>query len=88
MTHWDTSSGHTTSCRNRVPTWSAPLSRQHEHNAAQDEQQSHSLKRTKHIKMKYIFIEDKVDQREVTIEHCLTGQMWTDINTKPKQGMV
>jgi hypothetical protein len=36
---------------------------------------------TKHIKVKYCFIKDKVDQVEVTIEYCLTGQMWTDINT-------
>jgi hypothetical protein len=43
-----------------------------------------SSKRTKHIKVKYFFIKDKVDQGEATIEHCLTGQMWTAINTKPK----
>jgi hypothetical protein len=47
-----------------------------------------SSKRTKHIKAKYFFIEDKVDQGEVTIERCLTRQVWTDINTKPKQGIV
>jgi hypothetical protein len=46
-----------------------------------------SSKRTKHIKVKYFFIKDKVDQGEVTIEHCPTEQMWTDINTKPKQGL-
>ena len=47
-----------------------------------------SSKRTKHIKVKYFFIIDKVDQGKVTIEHCPTEQMWTDINTKPKQGLV
>ncbi len=47
-----------------------------------------SSKRTKHIKVKYFFIKDKANQGEVTIEHCPTGQMWTDINTKPKQGKV
>ncbi len=47
-----------------------------------------SLKRTKHIKVKYFFVKDKVDQGEITIEHCPTKQMWTDINTKPKQGLV
>ena len=31
---------------------------------------------------------DKVDRGEITIEHCPTEQMWTDINTKPKQGAV
>ena len=47
-----------------------------------------SSKRTKHIKVKYFFVKDKVDQGEITIEHCPTEQMWTDINTKPKQGLV
>jgi hypothetical protein len=42
-----------------------------------------SSKHTKHIKVKYLFIINKVDQGEVTIKHCPTGQMWTDINTKP-----
>ena len=45
-----------------------------------------SSKRTKHIKVKYYFIKDKVDQKEITIEHCPTKQMWTDINTKHKTG--
>ena len=43
-----------------------------------------SSKRTKHIKVKYYLIKDKVDREEITIEHCPTDQMWTDINTKPK----
>jgi hypothetical protein len=47
-----------------------------------------SSKRTKHIKVKYFLIKDKVDQEEITIEHCPTEQMWTDINMKPKQGAV
>jgi hypothetical protein len=47
-----------------------------------------SSKRTKHIKVKYILIKDKVDREEITIEHCPTEQMWTDINTKPKQEAV
>jgi hypothetical protein len=34
-----------------------------------------SSKQTKHIKVKYFFIKDKVDQGEVTIKHCSTGQM-------------
>ncbi len=37
--------------------------------------------------MKYFFIKDKVDQGEITIKHCPTEQMWTDINTKTKQGL-
>ncbi len=47
-----------------------------------------SSKQTKHIKVKYFFVKDKVNQGEVTIEHCPTEQMWTNINTKPKQGQV
>ncbi len=47
-----------------------------------------SSKRTKHIKVKHFFNKDKFNQGEVTIKHCLTRQMWTDINTKPKQGLV
>ncbi len=47
-----------------------------------------SSKRTKHIKVKYFLIKDKVDREEVTIEHCPTEQMWTDINTEPKQGAI
>jgi hypothetical protein len=47
-----------------------------------------SLKHTKHIKVKYSFIKDKVDQGEITIEYSPTKQMWTDINMKSKQGLV
>ena len=49
---------------------------------------ANSSKRTKHIKVKYIFIKDKVNRKEITIKHCLTKQMWTGINTKPKHGTV
>jgi hypothetical protein len=38
--------------------------------------------------VKYFIIKDKVDQKEITIKHCPTEQMWTDLNTKPKQGAV
>jgi hypothetical protein len=50
--------------------------------------QASSSKHTMHIKVKYNFIKDKVGQGETTIKHCPTKQMWTDINTKPKQGLV
>jgi hypothetical protein len=33
-------------------------------------------------------VKDKIDQGEIIVEHCPTEQMWTDINTKPKQGTV
>jgi hypothetical protein len=45
-----------------------------------------SSKQTKHIKVKYFLIKDKVNREEITIEHCPTEQMRMDINTKPKQG--
>jgi len=38
--------------------------------------------------VKYYPIKDKIDRGEITIKHCPTEQMWTDINTKPKQGAV
>jgi hypothetical protein len=47
-----------------------------------------SSKRTKYIKVKYFYIKENVDNGEIEIEHCLTEQMWTDINTKPKQGAI
>ncbi len=34
-----------------------------------------SSKGTKHIKVKYLFIKDKVRQGDITIEHCPTKQM-------------
>ena len=41
---------------------------------------------TKHVKMKYYFITDRVQHGEVVVEHMPTEQMWIDVNTKPKQG--
>ena len=45
-----------------------------------------SSKRTKHIKHKYFFVTDKIEEGEVSVEYKPTTEMWTDINTKPKQG--
>jgi hypothetical protein len=50
--------------------------------------QASSSKHTKHIKVNYYFIKDKVGQGEISIKHCPTDLMWTDINTKLKQGLV
>jgi hypothetical protein len=47
-----------------------------------------SSKRAKHIKVKYFLIKDKVDQEEITIKHCPTEQMWTDINTNVKRYLI
>jgi hypothetical protein len=46
-----------------------------------------SGKKTKHIKAKFFFIKDKVDEGEMQIFDCPTGQMWADVLTKPLQGM-
>ena len=45
-----------------------------------------SSKRTKHIKSKYFFIKDKVEQGEIEIRKKDTDDMWCDVCTKPKQG--
>lgn len=45
-----------------------------------------ALKHTKHIKVRYFFIKDKVDQKEVALKYCPTKEIWADILTKPKQG--
>ncbi len=47
-----------------------------------------SSKHTKHIKVKYFLIKDKVDWDKITIEHFPINQMWMDIKTEPKQGTV
>jgi hypothetical protein len=43
-------------------------------------------KKTKHIKAKFVFIKDRVDDGEVKIVHCPTKEMWADLRTKPLQG--
>eukprot|EP00984_Skeletonema_dohrnii_P016801 scaffold7524_cov79-Skeletonema_dohrnii-CCMP3373.AAC.1 len=49
-----------------------------------------SSKRTKHIRIKYFLVTDRVAQAltqgDIVIEHKPTGEMWIDMNTKPKQG--
>ncbi len=47
-----------------------------------------SSKQTKHIKVKYFYVKDKIDQGKIVVEQCPNGQMWTGINTKPKQGTI
>ncbi len=45
-----------------------------------------SGKRTKHIKAKFFFIKDRVNDGEITVVDCPTEGMWADIMTKPLQG--
>jgi hypothetical protein len=44
-----------------------------------------SSKWTKHTKVKYFLIKDKVDWDEITIKYCPTNQMWMDINMEPSR---
>ncbi len=46
-----------------------------------------SGKKTKHIKAKFFFIKDRVDDGEIKVIDCPTEEMWADILTKPLQGM-
>ena len=43
-------------------------------------------KRTKHIKVRNFFIEDKIAQKEIEVRYCPTEKMWSDVLTKPQQG--
>ena len=45
-----------------------------------------STLRTKHIKNKYFFVKDQVDQGGVAIIDCPTEDMWADYQSKPQQG--
>ena len=43
-------------------------------------------KNTKNINVRYYFIKDQVETRDVVIEHCPTEEMLGDHFTKPLQG--
>ncbi len=45
-----------------------------------------SGKRTRHVNIRYFFISDQVNMKEVTIDWCPTKQMVADFMTKPLQG--
>ena len=45
-------------------------------------------KRTKHIDMRYFFITDRIEKKEVSVEYCPTGEMIGDFFTKPLQGAI
>jgi hypothetical protein len=45
-----------------------------------------SSKRTKHINIRYYFVTDRINQGELTVEWCPTGDMTADFMTKPTQG--
>ena len=41
----------------------------------------------KHIKARYFFIKDKIEDVGLEVQCCPTQNMWTDILNKPEQGM-
>ena len=45
-----------------------------------------SSKRTKHINIRYFFVTDRINKKEMTVEWCPSGQMVADFMTKPVQG--
>jgi hypothetical protein len=42
--------------------------------------------RTRHIAIRYYFLKDRIDNKEVAVEYLATGDMIADILTKPLQG--
>ncbi len=47
-----------------------------------------SGKKTKHIKAKFFFIKDRVNNGKIRAKDCPAEEMWADVMTKPLQGMV
>jgi hypothetical protein len=45
-----------------------------------------SSKRTKHIRVRYFFIKDRVSNGDITLKHCPTGEMLADHFTNHLQG--
>ena len=59
---------------------------QHQHTAPHQERENVERKENKHIKAKFFFIKDRVDNREIRVKDCPAEEMWADIMTKPLQG--
>ena len=45
-----------------------------------------SSKRIQHVKVKYLFIKDKIDSDEINVKYCTTHEMSADLLTKLLQG--
>ena len=43
-------------------------------------------KRSRHLNIKYFYVTDKLERKELTIRYCTTDDMIGDFNTKPLQG--
>jgi hypothetical protein len=48
--------------------------------------QQSSTKRTRHLNIRYYFVTDRIQAKQLTVEYCPTGDMWADVFTKPLQG--
>ena len=44
-------------------------------------------KGTKHIKIQYFFVTDRIEQKELELEYCPTDILWSCILTKPLQDL-
>ena len=44
-------------------------------------------KHTRHISIRYFFVTDRVNSKEVKVEYCPTKEMISDSFTKPLQGV-
>ena len=45
-----------------------------------------SSKKTKHIKVRYFLVKDKIEKGEVQVKYCPSEKMWSDVLTKPLHG--
>jgi hypothetical protein len=45
-----------------------------------------SIKRTRHISIRYFFVKDRIKKGEIKLEHCKLIDMLGDFFTKPLQG--
>jgi hypothetical protein len=45
-----------------------------------------NAERTRHIAIRYFFVKDRIESREIAMEHLPTGDMIADMLTKPLQG--
>ena len=45
-----------------------------------------SGKRTRHLEIKYFYVTDLIERKEVNIQHCSTDLMIADYMTKPLTG--
>ena len=43
---------------------------------------------SKHVDIRYFFVKDRVEKKEIIIEHCPTDKMVADYFTKPLQGVL